>query len=79
MPNRKENYRDMRKFLITRNAQRKRYYDKTAIYEPSSWTNDQDRLVLEHMITDSELSSLIGHSVRAIQIRRCRLKKIYTD
>ena len=75
MPNRKEHYKDMEKFLRTRNAQRNRYYAKTAIYEPNSWTSDQDKLVLEHNITDFELSALIGHSVRAIQIRRCKLKK----
>ena len=76
MPNRKKSYKDMEKFLKTRNAQRSRYYDKTAVYEPNPWTPYQDKLVLEHIITDSELSSLIGHSVSAIQQRRYRLKKL---
>lgn len=79
MPNRKKDYKDMGKFLRTRNSQRNRYYAKTAIYEPSCWTSDQDKLVLEHSVTDHELSALIGHSVKAIQVRRCRLKKQLND
>lgn len=75
MPNRKNCYRDMEKFLKTRNAQRQRYYNQTAIYKPSHWTFEQDMMVLEHTIPDSELSAKIHHSVRAIQHRRCRLKK----
>lgn len=75
MPNRKNGYRDMEKFKKTRNAQKQRYYNQTAIYKPSRWTCEQDTMVLEHTIPDSELSSIIKHSVRAIQHRRCRLKK----
>ena len=75
MPNRKEHYSDMEKFKKTRNAQRQRYYSKTAIYGHSQWTYEQDKMVLEHKITDTELSVIIGHSVNAIQKRRCRLKK----
>ena len=75
MPNRKEHYSDMEKFKKTRNAQKKRYYSKTAIYGRSQWTSEQDKMVLEPMITDTELSVIIGHSVSAIQKRRWRLKK----
>lgn len=75
MTNRKKDYKDMEKFVKTRNAQRNRYYAKTAIYEPNRWTSKQDKLVLEHTISDTESSALIGHSVKAIQIHRCRLKK----
>lgn len=75
MPLRKESYKNMEKFRNTWNAQKKRYYDKTAIYPPSSWTLEQDKAVLEHSISDTELSNIIKHSVRAIQIRRSRLKK----
>ena len=75
MPNRKKDYKDMDKFSKTRRAQKNRYYSKTAVYEPSCWTAEQDALVLEHSISDSELSALIGHSVNAIQVRRSRLKK----
>ncbi len=75
MPNRKKAYSDMEKFKRTRNVQRQRYYSKTAIYGYNQWTSEQDRMVLEHKITDTELSVIIGHSVNAIQNRRWRLKK----
>ena len=75
MPNRKKSYKDMEKFTKTRKEQRKRYYKKTAIYEPSFWTKEQEEQVLKHEIPDSELSVLIRHSVRAIQAKRYMLKK----
>lgn len=33
----------------------------------------EDRMVLEHKMTDSQLSRIIHHSVKAIQVRRSRL------
>lgn len=75
MPNRKYAYVDMQKYRKTTKAQQKRYYAKTSIYGRNDWTVEQDKMVLEHSIPDSELSKIIHHSVKAIQIRRCRLKK----
>ena len=75
MPNRKYAYADMEKFRKTTNAQKKRYYSKTEFYGPSTWTVEQDKMVLEHFITDTELSIIIQQSVKAIQVRRCKLKK----
>lgn len=75
MPLRKEDYADMEKFTKTRKKQRNGYYRKTAIYPPNFWTSKQDEKVLKHDIPDSELSAIIHHSVKAIQIRRSRLKK----
>lgn len=75
MPNRKYAYADMQKFRETTNAQKKRYYSQTGSYGPSTWTVEQDKMVLEHIITDTELSKIIQHSVKAIQVRRCKLKK----
>lgn len=72
--NRKSQYKDLQKWFETCKRYKRRYYDKTAIYPPSAWTTEQDKLVLEHSMTDHELSDKIGHSVRAIQIRRHRLK-----
>lgn len=74
MPNRKHSYKDMDKFKQTRKKQRQRYYDKTAVYEPNMWTVAHNEMVLKREITDAELSKLIGHSVRAIQVQRSRLK-----
>lgn len=52
---------------------KKKYYDKTATYSKIPWTLAEDAMVLEHSMTDAELSKRIGHSVMAIQIRRSRL------
>lgn len=76
MPNRKNKYTDMEKFRNTWNIQKRRYYAKTAVYPPNPWLPEHDKAVLEHSITDTELSKLIGHSVEAIQVRRCKLKKL---
>lgn len=72
---RKSDYRDLDRWRKTKNAQCKRYYDKT-VCGRSGWTEDQDKLVLQHDITDTELSKLIGHSVKAIQVHRSRLKRM---
>lgn len=74
MANKKQNYKDMEKYRKALNRQKKRYYTKTAIYDPSSWTLEHDKMVLDHKISDTELSSKIHHSVNAIQKRRWRLK-----
>ena len=74
MPNRKKDYTDLKKFAETRKKQKKRYYAKTAIYKQKRWTSVEDNMVLEHNITDTELSQIIHHSVAAIQHRRYRLK-----
>ncbi len=74
--NRKNCYKDMEKYHRTCRKQRKRYYDKTSnLYPPKPWTAAEDAMVIEHKITDSELSAKIERSVRAIQHRRVRLKK----
>lgn len=75
MPLRKEKYADMEKYDKTRKKQRNRYYKTSAIYSPNSFTSEQDEKILRHDIPDSELSAIIHHSVKAIQIRRSRLKK----
>ena len=56
-----------------------KYYAKTAIYNYSYYTPEDDKLILEHTITDNELSKKIKHSVKSIQIRRSRLKKRLQD
>lgn len=53
---RKKQYKNLEKYKITSRKQRRRYYQKTAIYKPSSWTTEQEELILEHKMTDHELS-----------------------
>ncbi len=75
MTHRKENYADLDKFKATLKRQRRRYYQKTAIYPPKEWTKEHDKMVLAHAMSDNELSKIIEHSVWAIQKRRSKLKK----
>jgi hypothetical protein len=69
-------YKDKEKLRKTRNAQNKRYFSKTAIYKPRRWTDIEDVIVLEHKNTDMQISKQIERSVKAIQVRRVKLKKI---
>lgn len=73
--NRKSAYKDMDKWKAACNRQRQRYYGKTSfLYERRPWDEYEDRMVIEHNLTDSQLSDLLERSVRAIQVRRSRLK-----
>jgi hypothetical protein len=69
-------YKDKEKLRKTRNAQNKRYFSKTAIYRPRRWTDIEDVIVIEHKNTDMQISKQIERSVKAIQVRRVKLKKI---
>lgn len=72
--NRKQSYKDMEKWRKTCRKQNQRYYAKTSnLYSRRPWTAEEDAMVMEHNITDSELSAKIQRSVRAIQHRRHRL------
>lgn len=76
MPKCLKQYADPSKARTYRNRQRARNYASTTMYPPKGqWSNYEDSLILEHATTDRELSAKIQRSVRAIQIRRCRLKK----
>ena len=66
----------MEKYRAYRNRCKKKYYDKTATYEPVKWTPEQEEMVLKHEKTDREISNLTGHSVNAIQKRRWLLKNL---
>lgn len=58
----------------SRRRQHKRYYAKTAFkYERREWTPVEDRFVLAHVMPDSELSTIIRRSMKAISNRRWRL------
>lgn len=69
-------YADDDKFKRYRNASKKRNYDKSvknAVNKRKSYTREEERMILEHSIPDNELSKIIGRSVKAIHIKRCRL------
>ncbi|MCD7823761.1 MAG: hypothetical protein LUG86_07095 [Oscillospiraceae bacterium] len=59
---------------------RKRYYGKTAnLYPRHAWTKEEEKLVMEHSMPDSELSLKIGRSLKSIQEKRRRLKSNETE
>lgn len=72
-------YKDIEKFCEKRKEYNKKYYAKTALYEPRLWTKKENELVLAHNITDDELSKKIKRSVQSIQTQRSRLKKRMND
>ena len=71
----KRRFLDPEKERKYRNKQRKINYSTTALYARCNYTEYDDKLILEHIIPDRQLSEIIHHSVQSIQIRRCRLKK----
>lgn len=79
--NRKEGYKDLKKFRETCNKQTRKYYDKTvnAKNKRKLWTKKDEELILEHKILDRELSKILGRSMKAIHVRRTKLKKGETN
>lgn len=76
--NRKENYVDLDKWRQTKKKQKRRYYGKSQNAENRNqpWTNAEIQIVLDHKLTDKELSVLLGRSVNAIQVIRCKQKAL---
>ena len=72
---RKSEYRDMEKYRETREKQKKRYYAKTECGR-HRWQKWQDDLIIAHEMADHQLAKIVGHSVKATQVRRARLKKM---
>jgi len=60
-----------------RQAYVKKNYDQTRIGATNtgkSWTQYEEKLIMESKLTDREISALIGRSARAIQIHRSRIR-----
>ena len=77
MPTRYKKYKDKEKAREARNAERAKYYGKTvnAPNRKLPWLPNELELVMAHDVTDHELSKILGRSVAAIQIQRCRNKR----
>lgn len=75
--NRKNWYKDMEKFRITRERQKARYYGKTTNAENrcQPWLVQEIDAIMKRNKSDTELSAEIGRSVKAIQVRRSTIKK----
>lgn len=69
-------YKNMEKYIAHQNRCRKRNYEiGREGCQRHDWTQEEEQLLLCFNGTDRELAKKIGHSVQAIQIRRCRIKK----
>lgn len=80
MPSFVKRMKDKDKCRMIRNKQRQKNYAQTNIYPPKgAWANWEEELVLEHSMTDRQLSKLLERSVQAIQLKRSRLKKEIGD
>ena len=80
MPSWIKRYKDKEKYAeqirIRRNKERDIYYKKSALYSGKKRFTEEDcKMILNSDLTDSELSILIEHSVRSIQMKRTRLKR----
>ena len=71
----KRRYKDKEKFRQYRNGYNSRYYKKTenAIRKRLKWTDKEIEMILGKKHTDTELSNMIGRSVKAIQVKRSKL------
>lgn len=77
MPKALKGYTDTDKAKTYRNRQRKINYDRDGSDRRNSnkrWSNHEIDMILECELTDREVARIIGRSVKAIQIKRARLK-----
>lgn len=74
----KRNYKNMDKYYSYVRNYKLRYRIKNGQGTGGHpWTEEEDKLVLEHKMPDAELVRKIGRSISAIQKRRWKLKKQY--
>jgi len=68
----KNTYKDMDKWYKTKRENRKRYYEKTknAANRKKGYTTGEVQMIMEHKLTDRELSEKLGRSMKAIQKKR---------
>lgn len=77
MSYRKRDYADIEKWRNTVTTYNRKYYQSTSYARNSykKWTQEEDRIVLEHTIPDREISKLLGRSMKAIIQRRHNLTR----
>lgn len=73
----KNTYKDLDKWYKTKRRLKKEYYDKTKNAENNKkpYTQEEIDMIMEHSLTDRELSEKLGRSMRAIQRKRYEEKK----
>lgn len=74
---RRKAYKDQDRFRRYRNRYKKRYNAKRDYSggKKIRWSTDEDKIVLAHEMTDTEIAKMLKRSINAIQVRRVLLKK----
>lgn len=72
---RQKDYKNKEKLRITRNKQRKRYYQKSQTGTHKKWTEYEIAMLFNSEFTDSQLAEILERSVQGIQIKRFRIRK----
>lgn len=65
----------MDKWRETCREQKRRYYEKTqnSRNNGNKYTLEEIKMILDKNYSDTELSQMLGRSVKAIQVKRCKL------
>lgn len=74
----KETYKNLDKFYKTKRRGRKKYYDATRVNATNykePYTDEEVQMIMEHKLTDRELSEKLGRSMKAIQRKRYEEKR----
>ena len=75
MSYRKSGYTDLEKWRKTVSRYNKKYYNKTALYLPRKWTENEIQMLFDENISDRELSEKIHRSMKSIVLKRHRVRK----
>lgn len=73
---RKTKYKDLNKWRKSVTEYNRRYYAKTALYEPRKWTDEEVEMIVAREKSDRELSEILHRSMRSILSKRHKVKKM---
>lgn len=74
---RKSDYKDIERYRELKRNQLKRFYAKTSYSSnyKKRYTAEEYKMIVDHNLTDMEISSLLGRSVNSIRKVRYRISK----
>lgn len=76
---RKTEYKDLNKWRKSVTEYNRRYYAKTALYEPRGWTDEEVEMIMAREKPDRELSEILHRSMRSILSKRRKVKKMQSE
>ena len=71
---RKSGYKDLNKWRKTVTEYNRRYYSKTALYEPRKWTDEEVEMIMGREKSDRQLSEILQRSMKSIVKKRYMVK-----